>query len=311
MKTPENKFVVITRRTRLDELVVRFNTLAQAKFYIEHLGADFTDYQKEDKVYKEALKTTESILGKYRRVQFVDRTFLPNYLFSESDIVIALGQDGLVANALKYLSGQPLVGVNPDLERWEGVLLPFSIFDLDGIIPQILKMKRPLNEVTMAQVKLNTGERLRAVNDLFIGPKSHTSARYALSIGNRSENQSSSGIIVSTGLGSTGWLKSILAGASGIISSIGKDKDDQARSIVAPWNADYLYYSVREPWPSRVSGAGLTFGKITTSMPLKITSQMPENGVIFSDGIENDFIQFNSGTTAIVTLSEQKGYLVA
>jgi hypothetical protein len=37
---------------------------------------------------------------------------------------------------------------------------------------------------------------------------------------------------------------------------------------------------------------------------------MPESGVIFSDGIETDFVEFNSGTLATITLAEKRGYLV-
>jgi hypothetical protein len=77
------------------------------------------------------------------------------------------------------------------------------------------------------------------------------------------------------------------------------------------WDADYLYFSVREPWPSKQSSADTTFGRITRKKPLKLISQMPENGVIFSDGIENDFIEFNSGTLALITVAEKKGHLVA
>ena len=41
---------------------------------------------------------------------------------------------------------------------------------------------------------------------LAVGANSHVSARYEIEIGERREAQSSSGIIVSTGAGSTGWL---------------------------------------------------------------------------------------------------------
>ena len=44
----ENKIILVTRPTRLDELIGRFNTVQQAQFYIEHLGADFSDYLAED-----------------------------------------------------------------------------------------------------------------------------------------------------------------------------------------------------------------------------------------------------------------------
>lgn len=305
----ENKVVLVVRRTRLDELITRFNTEDQAKFYVEHLGADFSDYKQEDVTYKRTVSELGKIISRHSRVQVIDRDFIPNFIFGKSDTVIALGQDGLVANVLKYLGGQVLIGVNPDRKRWEGVLLPFALPDMDRILPEVFSGKRPIREVTMAQANLNNGQSLRAVNDLFIGPRSHTSARYRIKIGDREENHSSSGIIVSTGLGSTGWLRSVLAGAEGISSSFSGEAPENFDGSF-DWSADQLCFSVREPWPSKNSGAGITFGKIASATPLVLVSQMPENGVIFSDGIEKDFLQFNSGTKAVITLSESKGLLV-
>jgi len=306
----ENKLVLIIRRTRLDELIARFNTADQARFYVEHLGADFADYQAEDYTYKSAVETAEQILSRLGRVQLLDRAYVPNFIFGAQDIVIALGQDGLVANVLKYLDQQCLIGVNPDPQRWEGVLLPFTVIQLESLLPEVFSARRTIRQVTMAQVNLNTGETLYGVNDLFIGPRSHTSARYQLHFGKRSETQSSSGIIVSTGLGSTGWFRSIIAGATGISSSLLGQQRKQLQDRAFTWDANYLYFSVREPWPSKTSAAEVTFGKITPKTPLKLVSQMPENGVIFSDGIEGDYLQFNSGTFATITVAAKKGRLV-
>ena len=306
----ENKIVVVVRRTRLDELIARFNTEDQARFYVEHLGADFSDYQTEDQIYKQVVQEAEDLLSRHGRVQIVDRTFVPNFIFGPKDTVVAIGQDGLVANVLKYLDGQLLIGVNPDTKRWEGILLPFTVADLDLIMPEVFTERRPVADVTMAEARLNTGERLSAVNDLFIGPRTHTSARYSIRIGEKYENHSSSGIIVSTGLGSTGWLRSILAGATGVASVLSGQQLNINDSGAVAWNANHLYFSVREPWPSKTSRAEITFGKVTHAQPLTITSQMPENGVIFSDGIEADFLQFNSGTEATITIADRKGRLV-
>lgn len=307
----ENKIILIVRRTRLDELIARFNTADQARFYIEHLGADFSDYVAEDRTYKTAVQETERILTKLGRLQMVDRTFIPNFLFGEKDTVVVLGQDGLVANVLKYLTSQVVIGVNPDPLRWEGVLLPFKVRNLHIVVPEVFDGKRAVKEVTMAKVTLNTGETLYGVNDLFIGPKTHTSAHYSIRFGNRSETQSSSGVIVSTGLGATGWFRSIITGATGIAASLAP-----ATRSTTPhdynhfsWDSDYLFFSVREPWPSNTSSADIIFGKITPDTPLKLVSQMPENGVIFSDGIEADFIKFESGTCAAVSVAEKKGRL--
>jgi hypothetical protein len=305
----ENKIILIVRHTRLDDLIVRFNTRDQARFYLEHLGADFSDYLLEDQRYKAAVREAENALSRLGRLQIVDRVYVPNFIFGEQDTVVVIGQDGLVANVLKYLTSQVLIGVNPDPERWEGVLLPFTVSELGAILPAVFTNERPVRSVTMVKAVLNTGEILYGVNDLFIGPRTHTSARYTIQIGKRSENHSSSGIIVSTGLGSTGWLRSILAGATGIASTLSKQQLEIDQKRPFDWNAEHLYFSVREPWPSKNSAAEIVFGMITKEMPLVLTSQMPENGVIFSDGIEADFLAFNAGTQATITVAEKKGHL--
>lgn len=306
----ENKIILIKRKTRLEELVARFNTLQQAKFYIEHLGADFSDYVKEDEIYKRAVSRANEILGFLGRVQVVDRSFLPNFIFDKNDLVIAIGQDGLVANTLKYLTNQVLIGVNPEPQRWDGILLPFGVEDLKTVVPDVFKDKRCVKEVTMAKAELNDGQHIYGVNDLFIGQKTHISSRYRIESGGKREPQSSSGIIVSTGLGSTGWLKSILAGAAGIVNCISEKKINIQQEQRLNWDTDYLYFSVREPFVSKTTMANLVFGKVTRNNPLKILSQMPENGVIFSDGIENDYLSFNSGIEATITVADKKGHLV-
>jgi NAD kinase len=314
----DNKIVLVTRPTRLAELVIRFNTVSQARFYIEHQGADFADYLREDETYHRALTEAEEILGQVGRVQSVDRSFLPNFVFAPEDTVVTLGQDGLVANTLKYLDGQPVVGVNPDPERWDGRLLPFRVGDLAKLMPEVVLRKRNTRSVTMAKAALNNGQILYAVNDLFIGPKTHTSARYFIRCGKAGETHSSSGVIVSTGMGATGWLKSLLTGASAIaIAANGRGKNQAPQPACYErvttgfkWESDYLYFTVREPFPTQTTGASLVFGRVTNATPLILESQMAENGVIFSDGIEKDFLEFNSGTQAVIGIAEKKGVLV-
>lgn len=306
----QQKIVLIKRKTRLEDLIARYNTIEQAKFYIEHLGADFSDYINEDRQCKSSVKQALSVLETLGRVQVVDREFVPNFIFGQEDLVIAIGQDGLVANTLKYLTCQQLIGVNPDPRRWDGTLLPFRVEDLKLIVPEALRGKRPVKNVTMAKATLNDGQALYAVNDFFIGQKTHISARYRIQSGDRFEEQSSSGIIVSTGLGSTGWLKSILTGAANITNSYYQTEVPTHRISNLPWDINHLYFSVREPFPSKTTGASLVFGQITPASPLKILSHMPENGVIFSDGIESDFLQFNSGIEASITIADKSGHLV-
>ncbi len=306
----DRKIVLVVRPTRLDELVARFNTVQQAQFYVEHLGADFGDYLAEHRTYRAAAARVESDLGAVGRVQRIDRGFLPNFVFGADDVVVALGQDGMVANTLKYLDGQHLLGVNPDPARWDGVLLPFRPEDLSKVVPEELAGRRSVRRVTMAKATLNTGVSIHAVNDLFIGPRSHVSARYVLRVGEREERQSSSGIIVSTGMGSTGWMKSLYAGWAAAASSFGAQVPPPAANAAFPWDAQFLNFFVREPFPSRTTGASLVTGRISPTAQLAIISEMPEHGVIFSDGIEGDFVEFNAGTRATIGIADRQGLLV-
>jgi NAD kinase len=304
----DRKVVLVTRQTRLDELLVRHQTLSQARYFVERLGGDFDDYQAEQEAYAEARHIVLEVLGGHGRYQVVDRALVPNFVFAPDDLVLALGQDGVVANTLKYLNGQPLVGINPDSSRYDGLLLPFQPLDLRRIFQDVLADRRETKAITMAEATLSDGQRLRAVNDLFIGPKSHTSARYEISIGDRSEVQSSSGLIVSTGLGSTAWIKSVVTGAVAVASSLGGRGSKGYQAM--PWDAKQLRFAVREPFPSKASQATLVFGTVAEKSALKLRSLMGGNGVIFSDGIEADFLEFNSGTLASIHVAERTGHLV-
>jgi hypothetical protein len=303
-------------------------------------------------------------------LQILERKYLPNFIFAPEDLVVVIGQDGLVANTIKYLDGQPLIGLNPDPVRWDGVLLPFTPKDAAKIVEDTIKGRRKTEEVTLARARIQNGQELLAVNDFFIGQRTHVSARYIIKHGGLKEPQSSSGVIVSTGLGSTGWMKSVLAGASRISASVighpyggqqendrlavedvpavlrrapppGEDSGDEAlaaampasasppkrllgrtrqkkqsygfselSNVIGKWQSEELIFAVREPFPSKTTGTTLVFGKVSAEEPLRIESLMGENGVIFSDGMESDFLAFNSGTEAVITLADRRGRIV-
>jgi NAD kinase len=305
----DRKIILVTRKTRLEDLVVRYHTLAQAQFYVEHLGADFGDYQREHVIYLAAKRRVVQVLEQWGRYQVIDRSFLPSFLFGPSDIVVALGQDGLVANTMKYLDGHPLIGVNPDPARYDGILLPFTPDDLEPLIRDVAAEKRPFKTVTMAKASLTAGQILYAVNDLFIGPRSHMSANYEIQLGTTKETQSSSGLIVSTGLGSTAWIKSIVTGSL-VVAGAYSERAAFADYAPQPWDTTELLFAVREPFPSKTSQTSLVFGRIAPRASLRLRSLMPENGVIFSDGIEADRLDFNAGSEARITVAERQGRVI-
>jgi NAD kinase len=302
-----DKLVVITRRTRLEELIARFNTVGQARFYIEHAGGDFADYQREHDAYTRALERVRREVEFGLPRQFLDRGLLPTYSFGPADVIVTLGQDGLVANSAKYAGSLPIVGVNPDPARFDGILLPFTPPEAHAAVEQVLEGRAATRAVTLAEAVLEDGQRLLAFNDLFIGARTHVSARYRLRAGGRDEIQSSSGVLVSTGAGSTGWMSSVFNMAAGVAGFTG---GRSGQAIRLEWEDRRLLYAVREPFQSRQSGADVVAGLVQPEEELWLESRMPFGGVIFSDGIESDFLDFNAGAIARVRAASQRAILV-
>ncbi len=300
--------IIIVGKTRLEQLIDRFNTRAQARFYINHAGGDFADYEEEHETFHQSLETITRTVNRYTKYKQVERKFLPNFLFGDNDLVIVVGQDGLVANTAKYAGERPIMAVNPDTRRNDGILLPYTTDTFEKGLVSLLKDRTQQKRVTLAEATTNDGQHLLAFNDLFIGPASHTSARYRVSHRGVAENQSSSGLIISTGAGSTGWLSSAFNMAYGISHTF--SNANMPVNLTMNWSDDRLAFVVREPFRSKHSAVNLTAGFIQAREKLVIESLMPSHGVIFSDGMEADYITFNSGTRVEIGLAAHKATLV-
>jgi len=301
------KIVLVTRKTRLAELVERFNSRGQAKFYISHSGGDFSEYEREDDAYRRSLETLRRSLNLGLKIHLLDRELVPTCLFAPTDLIVTVGQDGLVANAAKYVGEQPIVAVNPDPERFDGILLRFRPEEARKAVQHVMGGGAPMRLVTLAEATLNDGQRLLAFNDFFIGARSHVSARYQITFGNQSEPHSSSGVLVSTGAGSTGWLSSVFNMAAGIARFSGTTG---IRKPFLEWEDPRLLFVVREPYASRHSRAELVAGIVEPRHELVLESLMPAGGVLFSDGVEADRLDFNSGARATIRAAAQKAHLV-
>ena len=80
--------------------------------------------------------------------------------------------------------------------------------------------------------------------------------------------------------------------------------------FVLNWDKNKLVFVVREPFLSKTTAVSIGFGIITKNTPLKIESQMTSKGVIFSDGIESDFLHFNSGSSVQIGIADEKANLI-
>ena len=303
-----SKIVLVTRRTRLANLIDRFNTIDQARFYLERAGLDFSDYAREHDSYERALDHLKRSLDlRQMQQQTIDRSLLPTFRFDQEDLVVTLGGNGLVANTAKYVGQLPIVPVNPEPDRFDPILVPFAVSRARTVVEQVVTGAAQTRAVTLGQVDLSDGQRLLAFNDFFIGARTHVSSRYRVTWSGRTEDQSSSGIIVSTGAGSTGWLASIFNMAAGVSAFTG---GAPGKSIRLEWNDPRLLFAVREPFASQRWSASIVAGLVEPDQSLRIESMMSTEGVLFSDGVESDYLAFGAGLVATIHAAPEQVRLV-
>lgn len=276
--TPRAVFVV--RETDYELLVARHATRDQARFFLETRGQRIEDVEARHHRFHAALATARAAVPVEWRQALVRRADLDRFLFAADDVVVPVGQDGLVANVAKYLNEQPVIGVNPAPDLYDGVLVRNAVEKLARIFPASVAGAVAIERRTMVQAVLDGGEMLTALNEIFVGHRSHQSARYRIEADGAAEDHSSSGLIVASGTGATGWARSI-AEATHLDLALGREE-----RAVGYW--------VREPFPSLASATTMRAGKLTDH-PLRVTSRMNDGGVIFADGIEQDFIAFDWG----------------
>jgi hypothetical protein len=134
----------------------------------------------------------------------------------------------------------------------------------------------------MVEAVTDDGQTLRALNELYVGDASHQSARYQLEPpGARRERQSSSGVLVGTGTGATGWLRSAW--------------QERHSALALPDPTDpRLCWFVREAWPSPATGTSLTEGALSAGESLTLLAES-DRLVCFGDGIESDALALTWG----------------
>lgn len=272
--------VLVTRETDYERLLAVHATREQARFFLKTRGQDLEDLAVRHAAFGAVLGQVRHAIPDAWRVASVMRADLDRFLFAPEDVIVAVGQDGLIANVAKYVSGQPVLGVNPAPDLYDGVLVRVPLDKLNAALRASHHGEIAIEQRTMVEAVLDTGEKLVALNELFVGHRSHQSARYRISIGDSAENHSSSGLIVASGTGATGWARSIMEATS--------------NSILLSPHEHAVAYFVREPFPSVATATTLRAGKLDGT-PLSITSHMNEGGVIFADGIEQDYLAFDWG----------------
>lgn len=289
--------VVAHRPTEWELLLARHGTPGQARFFLEQRNRDVEEIRGRHQAQSDALaRVDQAIPTAWSRVR-LSRAGFAGFVFRPTDIVAAVGQDGLVPNLAKYLAGQPVLGVNPAPDRYEGSLVRASVEAVADLLRDIDTEQAVVEKRTMVRADLDDGQTLLALNEVFVGHRSHQSSRYTLEWDGTRRRQSSSGLIVATGTGSSGWARSISA--------------ERGSQLRLPDPADRrLVFFVREAWPSVGLDGDMVEGLITGESRLTVTSEMEEGGVAFGDGIESDRLEVGWGQDVVLGLADTELRLV-
>jgi hypothetical protein len=279
--TAQPRAVLVRRVTEFEGLVRQHGTTGQASFFLKSRGRNIEAPQAQhDQDLTAVALVQRSIPTAWRRAT-IDRNEIDRFAFEPEDLVIVVGQDGLVANVARYLDGQRLLGVNPDGGR-QGLLCLFHPGEAARALTLDGARGLPIQQRTMVEAELDDGQRLYGLNEVFLGHQSHQSARYRIRLGAREERHSSSGLIVATGTGATGWASSIHRATR---SALGMPQPEEAG----------LAFFVREAWPSPTTQTELVEGRLGLDEVLEVVSELESGGAIFADGIERDRLEWRWG----------------
>jgi NAD kinase len=293
------RVVVVHRRTELEELLARHGTRQQAAFFLRTRGRSLDEVDERHHADQVALTLVAGAIPFDWRRGRVERADLDRFLFAPDDVVVVVGQDGLVANVAKYLEGQPVIGINPDAARNPGVLVPHPPSAAGSLLKRATSpdVGEHVQRRTMVVAKTDDGQVIAALNEIFFGHASHQSARYRIQLPDgRIERQSSSGALVGTGTGATGWCRSVWQ-ERGSRLSLPRPEDPA------------LVWFVREAWPSPATGTDLTEGLLERDEELSIVAES-DRLVLFGDGIETDSVPLTWGQRATIGLADQRLNLV-
>ncbi len=245
--------VIVRRPTEYDELMDRYSTRGQVEFVLRSRGRSLEAVERAHESHLAALARVRAGIPDGWASADVERDSLSRFLFAPEDVIVVVGPDGLVANVAKYAGDQVVVGINSVPQSNAGVL-----------------------------VRCTPDQGVGAL----IGHPSHQSARYELSLGPSVERQSSSGVVVSTGTGATGWGASLKRGRA-----MGK--------MPAPTSPSLAWF-VREAWPSPYTGIEHTEGILDEDEELSLVVGS-ESLVLFGDGMESDRLTLTWGQSVRVS----------
>ena len=290
------RVVVVTRPTAYEELLSTHATRSQAEFFLKQRGQTLAVAEAVHHRIHAAIAHVKAAIPLDWRRNVVLRSELDRFLFEPEDTIAVVGQDGLVANIAKYLDGQPVIGVNPTPDLFDGALVPHTPEEGARLLQPVAHGELRPEARTMVEAELDDGQTMCALNELFVGQRTHQSARYDLTL----ETEQSP---TAPRASSSPPARARRGGRDPFTS-----ERHSGLRLPTPTDARLAFF-VREAFPSVSTSTELTEGALRERDTLRVVSRM-EDGVIFGDGIERDYLPFGWGARAEVRVAKKRLMLI-
>ncbi len=200
--------------------------------------------------------------------EFIYTDELTTSLTKDKDLIISIGGD----EHFKYvyhnmLSDKLILNIRSDNLKSEGALSTCNRFNLDKMVKQIHNSSYIVDKWVTLEADLNNKPIGNAIDTIYIGKNNSTKiSRYRIIYRGKEEEQKSSGLLIVTGAGSTGWFTS-------------------AGGISFNRNARFGRFISREIYVGTRTGNSIKHGEFIDNEELEIQSLM-EEGIIEIDSIK-------------------------
>ena len=292
---------IACKKTTLEFLQERYG-----QDYPRQVGLFDLDIDEVESEHEEHYRTLDSLVDALREAGIEPRVLARRiYLtgsFDGSDLVVSFGGDGEMLDVSRYITGsEPVLGIR-STSRSRGYLLLSPALGFRDMAARLVGGDFRVESWTRIKGVLENGfHRIEdhALNEVYAGDRfSVGTSRYTLRIDDREERHRSSGVLVVTGTGSTGWYANIVKNDGG---GFGYGRPFPRTSV-------QLRYLVRDP--IRIDELELTHGAIEPGMDFSIKSTMNSDGVLSFDCSKISYenpraYPFNRGSVVTLGISNR------
>ena len=267
---------------------MNFDKIQLVEFYKKeklHVDRIFESHDRQ-------VHALETIKKHLPHVRVVNRNEITKDLVSKYKLVITLGGDNHFQYVSHFIKDSLILGINNDPERSEGALNSITSNEIESVIPKILDDDFKIEtwtrlETSVEDITIST----LAVSEIYIGEESrYTMSRHQLIHNNDVEEQKGSGLLISTGAGSTGWFDSAI-------------RDLHPNGKVISRDAKEVQFLLTEPHKGKFSIYKMTHGIIKENDVFEIISLNDSDGVLLIDSLEK--IKIKEGSKIKIKLGEK------